>query len=157
MLYYYGKTDQALKRVRAALEMNPKFPLGHFWLVRIYTSQGKYAEAEAELEKIGALKSWTPAIAAQGFLYGLQGKRAEAEAVLRKFADLAKEGKYPSSYAIGVVYAGLRDTQQTFVALNEAYEERSHWLVWLKRDPRWDSVRSDPRFRELVRKVGLPS
>ena len=96
-------------------------------------------------------------MAAQGFLYGLQGKRAEAEAVLRQFADLAKDGRYASSYAIGVVYAGLKDTEQTFHALDEALKERSHWLVWLKSDPRWDSVRSDPRFRELVRKVGLPS
>ena len=158
MLYYYGKTDQALKRVQMALEMNPKFSLGHFWLGRIYTSQGKYAEAQAELEKAGALTtSWTPAMAAQGFLYALEGKRPKAEGVLGGFANLAKDGKYASSYAIGVVYAGLKDTEATFRALDAAYKERSHWLVWLKRDPRWDSVRSDPRFRELVRKVGLPS
>ncbi|MEO8035458.1 MAG: hypothetical protein ABI837_13565, partial [Acidobacteriota bacterium] len=157
MLYYYGKTDQALKRVRMALEINPKFTLGYFWLGRIYTHQLKYAEAEVELQKIGALKDWTPAMAAQGFLYAMQGKRAKAEVVLGEFANLEKDGKYASSYAIGVVYAGLKDTEATFRALDAAYKERSHWLVWLKRDPRWGSVRSDPRFRELVRKVGLPS
>jgi serine/threonine-protein kinase len=56
VLYYYGKVEEALRSVHMALEMDPKNPLAHFWLVRIYTSQGKYAEAEAELENIGVLR-----------------------------------------------------------------------------------------------------
>jgi eukaryotic-like serine/threonine-protein kinase len=157
MLYYYGKVDDALKSVRTALEMNPKFPLGHFWLVRIYTSQGKYAEAETELAKIGELRTWTPAMAAAGFLYGLRGKQNEAERILQEFDHLRGEGKYASSYAIAVVYAGLGDKERALARLEDAYRERSHWLVWLKRDPRWDDVRADPRFVQLVRKVGLPA
>jgi serine/threonine protein kinase/tetratricopeptide (TPR) repeat protein len=157
MLYYYGEVDAALKSVRTALEMNPKFPLGHFWLVRIYTSQGKYAEAEAELGKIAELRTWTPAMAAAGFLYGLRGKRKEAEEVLRGFTDLRRQGKYASSYAIAVVDAGLGDKERALAHLEDAYRERSHWLVWLKRDPRWESLRREPRFQNLVRKVGLPA
>ncbi|HMF07553.1 MAG TPA: protein kinase, partial [Thermoanaerobaculia bacterium] len=57
MLYYYGKTDDALRAVQKALEMNPKFLLGYFWLGRIYTSQGRFKEAEAALEKIGPLRT----------------------------------------------------------------------------------------------------
>jgi TolB-like protein/Flp pilus assembly protein TadD len=157
MLDYYGEVDAALKSVRTALEMNPKFPLGHFWLVRIYTSQGKYAEAEAELGKIAELRTWTPAMAAAGFLYGLRGKRKEAEEVLRGFTDLRRQGKYASSYAIAVVDAGLGDKERALAHLEDAYRERSHWLVWLKRDPRWESLRREPRFQNLVRKVGLPA
>ncbi|HEU5250439.1 MAG TPA: protein kinase [Thermoanaerobaculia bacterium] len=157
ILYYYGDVGGALKSVRTALEMNPKFPLGHFWLVRIYTSQGKYAEAEAEIGQIGELRTWTPAMAAAGFLYGLLGRRKEAEEILKEFADLNRQGKYASSYAIAVVDAGLGEKERALVHLEDAYRERSHWLVWLKRDPRWDSVRTDPRFVQLVRKVGLPA
>jgi serine/threonine-protein kinase len=157
MLYYYGKPEEALKAVRTALEMNPKFPLAHFWLGRIYTSQGKYAEAEAALQKIGPLRTWTPAMAVLGYLYAKTGRRSEAEGILREFADLADRGRYPSSYAIAVIHAGLGDEGEVFRRLDEAYRERSHWLVWLKRDPRWDDVRKDPRFAQLVRKVGLPA
>ena len=157
ILYYYGDVDGALKSVRAALEMNPKFPLGHFWLVRIHTSQGKYAEAEAEIAKIAELRTWTPAMAAAGYLYGLLGKRREAEEILREFGDLHRQGKYASSYAIAVVDAGLGEKERALAHLEDAYGERSHWLVWLKRDPRWNDVRDDPRFVQLVRKVGLPA
>jgi serine/threonine-protein kinase len=156
MLYYYGKADEALKAVRAALEMNPKFPLAYFWLGRIYTSQGRYPEAETALQKIGQLRTWTPAMAVLGFLYAKEGKRKEAEGVLGEFADLGRTGRYPSSYAVGIVHAGLGERERAFQALDAAYKERSHWLVWLKRDPRWNEIRSDPRFQDLVQKVGLP-
>ncbi len=157
MLYYYGKVEEALKSVRMALEMDPKNPLAHFWLVRIYTSQGKYAEAEAELENIGVLRTWMPAMASAGFLYGLRGKRTEAESVLQQFADLKKQGKFASSYAIAVVDVGLGEKDRALAHLEDAYRERSNWLVWLKRDPRWQPIRADPRFKELVRRVGLPA
>jgi serine/threonine-protein kinase len=157
MLYYYGKSEEALKAVRTALEMDPKFPLGYFWLGRIYTSQGRYEEAEAALKKIGPLRTWTPAMATLGYLYAKSGRRKEAEEVLGEFSGLARQGRYPSSYAIAVIYAGLGDEDEVFRRLEDAYRERSHWLVWLKRDPRWNDVRADPRFLQLVRKVGLPA
>jgi hypothetical protein len=54
------------------------------------------------------------------------------------------------------VYAGLGDKNRAFVWLNKAVAGRSHWLVWLNRDPRWDRLRSDPRFADLAKRVGLP-
>jgi hypothetical protein len=54
------------------------------------------------------------------------------------------------------VYAGLGEKDEAFKALNEAYDDRSHWLVWLKLDPRWDGLRADPRFAQLIRRIGLP-
>ena len=156
MFYYNGQTGPALKAVGMALEMDPKFPIGHFWLGRIYTTQGKFAEAEEEFQKIGDLRAWTPAMASIGFLYGQWGKPEKAEAILEEFAAMAKAGKYASSYAVALIYAGLKDKERTFALLDKAYAERSNWLVWLNNDPRWDGVRQDPRFKEVVRKVGLP-
>ncbi|HTI37937.1 MAG TPA: protein kinase [Vicinamibacterales bacterium] len=157
ILHYYGRNDEALHAVRLALDMDPKFPLAYFWLGRIFTSEGRYDEAEAAFEKIGPLRTWTPAMAALGFAYGKAGRTDDARRIIDEFAALTRDGKYASSYAVAVVYAGLGETERAFASLNSALQERSHWLVWLKRDPRWNGIRSDPRFRELVRKVGLPS
>ena len=156
ILYYYDRPDEALRWVNQALEMNPAFPLGHFWLGRIYTSQGRFDEAERALQKIGPLRTWTPAMATLGDLYARSGRREAAKAVLAEFGDLARQGRYPSAYAVAVIHAGLGDREQALSYLETALRERSHWLVWLKRDPRWNDIRSDARFKDLVRQVGLP-
>jgi serine/threonine-protein kinase len=157
ILHYYGRNEEALRSVRLALEMNPKYAPGYFWLARIYTSEGRYADAETALQKIGSLRRWTPAMAVQGYLDAKSGRPQEAKDVLAEFEALRREGRYASGYAIAVIYAGLGDRERVFSYLDAAYRERSHWLVWLKRDPRWNDVRSDARFQNLVRKIGLPS
>jgi TolB-like protein/Flp pilus assembly protein TadD len=158
MLYYERKTEDALRAVRSALEMDPKNPLAHFWLVRVYTSQGKYAEAEGELQTIGSLKTWPqPLLAAAGLVYARLGKRSEAEAVLQEFADRKSQGRYASGYAIASVHLALGDKETALARLEDGYRERTHWMLWLKRDPRWDPLRPDPRFQDLVRRVGLPA
>jgi hypothetical protein len=96
-------------------------------------------------------------MAVQGYLYAKSGRPEEAKTVLAEFDELRRQGRYASSYAVAVIYAGLGDRDRAFSYLDAAYRERSHWLVWLKRDPRWNDVRSDARFQDLVRKVGLPS
>ena len=156
VLHYYKRDEEALHAIRLALDMAPRFPLAYFWLGRIYASEGRYAEAEAALQNIGPLRTWTPAMAALGFAYARDGRLDDARRVLDEFSALTRSGRYASSYAVAVIYAGLGDTEHTFAWLDTAVGERSHWLVWLKRDPRLSGIRSDPRFRDLVRKVGLP-
>jgi hypothetical protein len=58
---------------------------------------------------------------------------------------------------MALVYAGIDDRAMAFKWLSKAFEERSHWLVWLKTDPRWASLESDKRYNDLVSKVGLPN
>jgi tetratricopeptide (TPR) repeat protein len=157
ILHYYQRNDEALHAVRLALEMNPRYPPGYFWLGRIYTAERRYSEAESALQNIGPLRTWTPAMAVRGYLYGTTGRPNDAKAVLAEFDALGRAGRYASGYAIAVVHAGLGDREGTLSALDAAFRERSHWLVWLKRDPRWDEIREQPPFRELVRRVGLPS
>ena len=89
-------------------------------------------------------------------MYGKTGRVDEARGVLAEFDELARTGRYASAYAVAVVHAGLSDYDSALSTLEVAYRERSHWLVWLKRDPRWDEIRVDRRFQDLVRKVGLP-
>jgi DNA-binding winged helix-turn-helix (wHTH) protein len=156
ILHYYGRNDDALESVRLALEMNPKYAPAYFWLGRIYTSERRYAEAEAALQKIGPLRTWTPAMAVLGYLHAKSGRLHDASTVLAEFDELVRQRRYASGYAIAVIYAGLGDRERVFSYLDAAFRERSHWLVWLKRDPRWNECRSDVRFQNLVRRVGLP-
>jgi TolB-like protein len=157
ILHYYQRNEDALRSVNVALEMNPQYPPGYFWLGRIYTAERRYGEAETALQRIGPLRAWTPAMAVRGYLYGMTGRVSEARAVLAEFDELKRIDRYASAYAIAVVYAGLGDRERTFTFLDAALSERSHWLVWLNRDPRWDEIRSESRFQTLVRRVGLPS
>jgi eukaryotic-like serine/threonine-protein kinase len=157
ILHYYDRNEEALRSVNLALEMNPKYAPGYFWLGRIYTSQGRYADAGTALQQIGALRTWTPAMAAQGYLFAKSGRPQEARNVIAEFDELTRQGRYASSYAIAAIYAGLGDRESVFSYLDAAIRERSHWLVWIKRDPRWNDVRSDARFQNLVRRIGLPS
>jgi eukaryotic-like serine/threonine-protein kinase len=155
--YYYGRNEDALHAVGLALEIDPKFALGYFWLGRIYTSQERYADADQAFHDIGPLRTWTPAMAALGYMYGKAGRVQDARATLAEFDTLTQHGRYASAYAIAAIYAGLGDRERVFQYLDAAHREHSHWLVWLKRDPRWDAFRADPRFENLVRKIGLPS
>jgi len=157
IFYYSGRNEDALHSVGLALEMNPKFALGYFWLGRIYTTEGRYADADKAFHSIGPLRTWTPAMAALGYMYGKAGRSKDARAVLAEFDARAHQGRYASPYAIAAIYAGLDDRERMFAYLDAAYRDHSHWLVWLRRDPRWDQFRADPRFENLVRKIGLPS
>lgn len=153
--HYSGRNKEAIRQLEVALEMNPKFPLAHFWLGRVYGTQGLYEQAIAEFDAAGpSMREWQPVLAAKGYVYGKWGKRAEALSVLEQFNTLSKN-RFVTSYGVALVYAGLGDNEQSLIWLRKAYDERSHWLVWLNLDPRFAGLRSDPRFAALRQKIGL--
>lgn len=154
-LYYSGRYDQAIRQLKTVLEMNRQFPLAHLWLGRAYQQKAMYQEASVEFKEAETvLHGWPVALAALGHVYGASGQRRQAEIVLLELNKLSKE-KYVTSYGMALIYAGLGEKDQAFGWLNKAYEERTHWLVWLKLDPRWENLRSDPRFAHLVQRIGL--
>jgi TolB-like protein/DNA-binding winged helix-turn-helix (wHTH) protein/Flp pilus assembly protein TadD len=155
-LYYAGRYDEAIASLRRTLEMNPRFPIAHLWLGRALQEKGQYAEAIAEYEKVeAALHDWPVTSAAAGHVYGTWGKSQDAAEVLRHLKALSRR-RFVTSYGVALVYAGMGNKENAFAMLDRAVRERSNWLVWLKLDPRWEKVRSDPRFPVLLRKVGFP-
>jgi TolB-like protein/Tfp pilus assembly protein PilF len=157
ILHYNGRNAEALRALDAALELNPAFPYARFWKARILTLERRYAEAEQEYAKAGSLRAWQPMMSTLGYFYAVSGQPEQARKVASEFEELRRAGKYASPYAEAAVWAGLGERERALSLLEAAYSEHSHWLLWLKRDPRWTSLRSDPRFVELVRRVGLPS
>lgn len=153
---YASDYESALADADRAVEMAPNL----FWspLVRgwVFEQQGKFAEAVAEFEvaltQSGGL---TVAAASRGHALALLGEKSEAERVAH---DLIQQSRrtYVSAYEIAVVFAGLRDLDATFEWLHNAIRERSTILIHVRWDARFLHARSDPRFAEIIRAIGLP-
>src|SRR5207244_11599458 len=121
-----------------------------------YEQKGKYDEAIAEFRQVLNLSAGKPlGIAALAHAYALSGKRAEAQRTLAELQEVSKQ-RSVSSASIALIYIALGDKDQAFAWLEKADKERDGILARLKVDPRFDSLRSDPRFADLVRRVGLP-
>ena len=154
VLYYSRQYDAAIRQLQMVIEMNPDFPLAHFWLGRTYQQKRRYDDAIAEFRRTAAaLHGWPVVTAALGHVQGVSGHTRDALETLDALARLAKE-RYVTPYGVALVHAGLGDTDQALTWLARALADRSHWLVWLKLDPRLDALRSDDRFVDLVRAVG---
>jgi len=149
-LYYARRYEEAITQLRSVLQTSPKFPLAHLWLGRAYEQKGMYPEAIIEFEQAGAaLRDWPVIIAAAGHAYARWGHKSDAIETLRRMNELTKD-QYVTPYGVALIFAGLDDKEQTMNWLQKAYKDRSHWLVWLNLDPRFDNVRSDRRFQEIL-------
>jgi TolB-like protein/Tfp pilus assembly protein PilF len=155
-LYYNKKYDQAAEALTAALELNPNFPLARIWLGRVYQVKKMYDQSIDEYKKaITVTSGWPVAYAQIGNVYGVSGNHQQARVVLDSLNSFTSK-KFVTSYGVALVYAGLGEKAKAYEWLNKAYDERSHWLVWLKTDPRWDEYRSETQFTELLARIGLP-
>ncbi len=156
-LYYAGHYDRAISALKDVQIRYPAFPLSWIWLGRAYQEKKNYPEC-LNAYRMALIKDsvWPVALAASGFVYGITGQYAEAEMRLKQMTDLTKR-RYVTPYAIALVYAGLKDKDKTFEWLNQAYSQRTNWLVWLKQDPRWGFIKNDPRYISLLQKIGLNS
>jgi serine/threonine protein kinase/Tfp pilus assembly protein PilF len=147
--------DQSAEQLRKTLEMDPNFLLAHHRLGLVYQQQGKYDEAMAEFKQVLNLSPGKPlGIATLAHAYALAGKRAEAQKGLAELQELSKQ-RYVSSFSIALIYAALGDKDQAFVWLDKADKERDANMARLEVDPRLDALRSDPRFADLERRMGL--
>ncbi|MEO5602150.1 MAG: tetratricopeptide repeat protein [Cyclobacteriaceae bacterium] len=155
-LYYSGNYVDAINQLETCLQTNPKFGPAHLWLGRSFQQQQKFEQAILAYQK--ALEGnayWPVALAALGNAYGTSGDNISAKQVLITMDSLSTK-KFVTSYGVALVYSGLGEKEKTFEWLNKAYKERSNWLVWLRTDPRFNSLHFERRFSELANQVGLP-
>ena len=155
VLNYSGRLDDAEREARIALRVDSAFMLGHLYLGRILQAKGELDSALTHYAATGPLQEWIPTIAGYGYVYALQGRRRDAEAVLARMDSMARM-EYVTSYCVALVHAALGQRDSAFTWLDRGVAERTHWLVWLRRDPRWEPLRADPRFDALALRVGLP-
>ena len=142
------KFDEAIAQSR---QVSATFPTAHYWIGVAYLGKGMNQEAIAELESV---KDLLVAKSFLGYAYGVSGRTQEAQDVLAEFKQLSSKRPI-SPYYLALVYAGLGKKDQAFTLLEAAYKEHSRPLGGLKSTPAWDRLRSDPRFGDLLRRIGL--
>jgi serine/threonine protein kinase/Tfp pilus assembly protein PilF len=147
--------DQVIEKCQKVLEMDSNFSGALNVLGMVYREKAMYEEAIEAFQKAKAFdKGNTWITAGLGHAYAMSGKRSEAQKVLDELQQLSKR-KYVPPDNIAMVYLGLSEKNLVFEYLEKAYEDHSVGLPWLKADPIFDSLRSDPRFTALLKRIGL--
>jgi tetratricopeptide (TPR) repeat protein len=153
VFYFAGRYDEAIEQLRKTLELDPCYHLAHMGLAIAFGQKGMFDEAIATLDTAKTLAGEImPIRGALGNIYARAGKIREAEAVLQELFDL--EGvRYVSPLDFALVYAGLGKTQEFFQCLEKAAVDHCGRLAWGLIDPRYENLRSDPRFVALIKGV----
>jgi tetratricopeptide (TPR) repeat protein len=147
--------DQAIAEAKTALQLDPNFPTAHGELALALTLKGLAEEAIAELQKAPRLLREHPRTQGLlGYAQAMAGHTTESRIILEKLKDLAP-ARYGCAFAIARIHAALGERHQAFEWLQKACEERYVGVIWLKVDPTWDNLRSDPRFDAILQQMGL--
>ncbi len=155
--YFSRNYDQAIDQFQKTLELDANFPPPHTFLAAAYEQKGMFEEAIAASQKAITVTQGPArilAMAGLGHVYAVSGRKTEARKILAELQRLS-EHSYVQATDVALVYAGLDDKDKAFAWLDKAYEEHSFTLSNLKVEPRFDPLRSDPRFADLLRRIGL--
>lgn len=153
-LYLARRYDEAIEQLIKATELEPNYWVSHVLLGRCYEQTGKFDEAIAEFQKASQIENSIPEVlAALGHGYAVSGRKAEAFKIIRSLEARSKKEFVPS-YSIATIYAGLGMKEEALQYLEKSFAEGSYYMIHLKVEPLLDPVRPDPRFGDLVRRVG---
>ena len=153
--YFYARQyDKAIEQLRKTIEMDQSFYYAHYELGMAYEMKGSYAEAITEYQKARQLNNDPRVLALLAHAYASSGRRDEALRILDQLKEIEKQ-QYVAAYNFVIVYAGLGDHDQAFQWLEKSYQDHASRMTILQVDPFLDPLRSDPRFADLVQKVGL--
>jgi len=155
-LYLARLDDQAIEQLRTVLDIDAKFSPARRTLEEVYAHMGKHKEAVAEREKVISL-SGSPELAASiEEDFSKSGYKGVLQSWLDGLTEISKHG-YVSSYSIAEGYMRMGEKDKAFDWLEKAYEEHDSGLVSIGVEPMFDPVRRDPRFRDILRRMKLPS
>jgi eukaryotic-like serine/threonine-protein kinase len=153
--YFARQYDQAIEQYQKTLELDPNFISTHYLLGLAYLQKSMYNEGVAEFEKALVISpSNAGSLSWLGYAYAVVGKRLDARKVLDQLSKLSKQSYVPA-WNVAVVYVGLGENDKAFEWLRRSFEERSIGSGFIKADPVFDPLRSDPRFADLLRRMNL--
>ena len=150
--YIRHRYDEALALYRKLYEMDPKFILLSVWIAQAYEQKQMYAEALAELERARKIDNWSWIVAEIGCVKAFMGQRDEARKMIDELrARVSKE--HIDETLIVYVFIALGEKDEAFAWMEKAYQSRGSNLPWLVMEPKFDPLRSDPRFDEFVKRI----
>jgi tetratricopeptide (TPR) repeat protein len=156
MLYLGRRYAEALKQYAQTVDLDPNFAVAHILFGWAYVQTAQWPPAIEQFEKALSLtERSTLALAGLGYGYAASGQTAAAHDVLRQLREKL-DRQHVSAYHVAPIALALGDTNQAYEWLERAYRDRSDWLVYLDVDPWLDALRTEPRFRDLRQRVGLP-
>jgi len=157
-LRYYMARDysRAIDQNRNSVELDPNFAAAHLLLGEDYREAGLHSEAVNELKKAANLSGDSPLYTAQvAVALAVAGRNRDALRIAHKLETISRK-RYVSPYGLAQIYAASNKNEDTFKWLEAAYEDHAVWMGYLAVDPIFDRYRSDERFKDLLRRVGLP-
>jgi len=154
VLYFTRQPDRLLEQAKKMLDLDRNSSDGHTWLGRAYMQKGLYDQAIPELQRTADPQTGD-GLAQLGYTYAMAGRKAEAIKTLAELESLA-ERRYSSPVRIACIYAGLGDKESALEWLEKGFAGRSDHLTQLKTECMFDGLRTDRRFTDLLRRVGLP-
>lgn len=154
-LCFAGQYREGMEEFRKVFEADPDFVQAHYYLSRAYALRGAYSEAIAETDKIEPADAIPFATGQRGYVYALQGKRREALEIVEQLQQASKI-RHVDPHYIADIYIALGDKELAFAWLEKAYQDHSPDIIMLKVDPKYDPVRSDRRFADLMRRIRIP-
>ena len=157
-LYFGRRYDDAATQLKKCLDLDPDYPICLWELGQVYEEQGRYADALATEAKILKMDpGWSWVVADSGRAYVRSGNRAQAQRALDELlARSNSKSGHVSRYSVAGLYAALGDKKHALDLLDQCFAERSFFLDFVKSDPKMDSLRSESRFQDLVRRMNFP-
>ena len=156
-LFWAGRYDDAAKELEASLKMDPTLETAHYFIGRARVQKHRFDDAQAAFARARELSPKDPNLfSAQGYLDACAGRRDAARRVLTELEHLAA-GDLPFASQIAAIHTGLGEKDEALEWLKRSFLAHEGALVWLKIDPRFESLRGDPRFKEILQRMGLES
>ncbi len=152
-----GKHNESIKQLHEVLQMDPDFLPALCYLANTNLRRSMHQENPALLERVAAIRRRdASSVAWLAFIHASAGNTGEAQTLLQELLDRSEKGEHVPAVALSQLYASLGDKDRAFELLDEIIE-RDRWpLCTLKTDPKWDPLRDDPHFRDLVRRMNFP-
>jgi DNA-binding winged helix-turn-helix (wHTH) protein/tetratricopeptide (TPR) repeat protein len=152
-LYFARRFDECLEQFQSMIAAHPLNPMAYFGLAWVARHVGRHNEALDAMKRAEELSNGSLMMTTgRGTAYAAAGMRREAEEVLEKIAALPAQC-YVIPYHVALIHHFLGDEEKTLLALEEAYEQRDLWLVWMGVEPAFDNLRSDTRFQRLLERI----
>lgn len=155
LLQHAGQTDAAIDSLQKTIDLEPNFWMTHMFAASAYTEKGMYDKAFSEgneAKRLSPSQNWS--IAFGGYALAKAGKRAEARLALDELLKLSAE-KYVPPYHTALIYNGLGENEKAIDYLEKGFAEKDVRIVFLKVEPKWNNLRNEPRFAELMRRMNF--